>query len=162
MEMGYQTSLSDSTLPDIKITSRDLARLESLLQEHAPIRSWKAVAFLTGEMKRATIIADDEAEPTRVTIGTRVAFREDDRNETTVVTLTLPGARDLYPDAISILTPAGAALIGLSVGQSIPYAAPDGRVKTITVTKVLNQPEVTRTQAKRGAQILFRLPMPTD
>ncbi|MCC7049880.1 MAG: GreA/GreB family elongation factor [Alphaproteobacteria bacterium] len=159
--MDHET-LQSTTLPDIKITKRDIARLERLLQEHSPIRSWKAVAFLTGEMDRATIIADEEADPTLVTIGARAAFRDDDRNETNVATLTLPGTRALYADAISILTPVGAALIGLSVGQSMTYAAPDGRVKTITVTSVLHQPQAARTQAKPGAQFLGELPVPTD
>ncbi len=136
--------------PAIIMTERDHARLENLLREHASIRSWKAVVFLIGEMKRARIIADDEIDETVVTIHARVAFLDDYGDEPTIVTLTLPGERDLYVDAISVLTPPGAALLGLSEGQSITYAAPDGGVKTITITKVLFQPQAVRTRAVRG------------
>ncbi|TXL72681.1 hypothetical protein FHP25_24315 [Vineibacter terrae] len=136
--------------PEIIMTERDHARLDNLLREHASIRSWKAVVFLTGEMKRARIIADDEIDETVVTLHTRVAFLDDYSDEPTIVTLTLPGERGLYVDAISVLTPPGAALLGLSEGQSITYAAPDGGVKTITVTKVLFQPQAVRTRTVRS------------
>lgn len=147
-------------LPEITMTRRDHSRLESLLREHAPIRSWKAVAFLIEEMDRAKILADDQIEPTVVTIHARVAFREDGRDDTMVASLTLPGERDLYPDAMSILTPTGAALIGLSEGQSIGFTAADGRAKTVTVAKVLYQPQAVRPRARHVAR-RFRW-QPTD
>jgi regulator of nucleoside diphosphate kinase len=161
-KMDQQTQQDAEAAPNIKITKRDMNRLESLLHDHAAIRSWKAVAFLVGELDRATVVADEEIEPTVVTIGARVAFRQDGRDETTVVTLALPGMRDLYPDAISILTPVGAALIGLSVGQSIAFAGPDGRGHRLTVTALLHQPQIESGKAKRGAEILQRWPVPTD
>jgi hypothetical protein len=79
-----------------------------------------------------------------VTIHSRVAFREDGHGDTTVATLTLPGERGLYQDAMSVLTPTGAALLGLSEGQSITFMAPDGHKKTIAVDKVLYQPQAAR------------------
>ncbi len=160
--MDHNARLTHAALPDIKITARDLARIEELLRDHAPIRSWKAVEFLIGEMDRATVVPDDAVEPTLVTIGTRAAFRSSLHNEETVATLAMPGTRGLYTDAISILTPVGAALFGLSVGQTMPYAAPDGRIKTITVTSVLHQPQTVRSCARQGAEVLRMAPVPTD
>jgi regulator of nucleoside diphosphate kinase len=37
---------------------------------------------------------------------------------------------------ISILTPVGSALFGLSEGQSIAYETPDGRIKTLTALRI--------------------------
>jgi len=45
------------------------------------------------------------------------------------------------PDAISILTPIGAALLGLSVGDTIQWPRPDGQLSTVRVLDVLYQPE---------------------
>ncbi len=130
--------------PEIIMTRSDRARLEGLLREHEPIRSWKAVAFLVGEMARARLVDDDEIGPTVVTIHSRVAFREDSDGDAMVATLTLPGERGLYQDAMSVLTASGAALLGLSEGQSITFVAPDGRKRTIAVDKVLYQPQAAR------------------
>jgi regulator of nucleoside diphosphate kinase len=156
MHRTFQRGVNAST--DIILTRGDHARLEKLLREHAPIRSWKAVAFLIEKMEAATIVDDEEIEPIVVTMNARVAFREDDNNDTTIATLTLPGAGGLYPDALSVLTPIGAALIGLAEGQSSVCKTPEGLPRTITVVDVLYQPQALsraarfRTQTRRPAR----------
>jgi regulator of nucleoside diphosphate kinase len=52
------------------------------------------------------------------------------------VTLVYPEAADVDAGKISILTPIGAALIGLSVGQTIEFQTPGGRWRSLTVLKV--------------------------
>jgi regulator of nucleoside diphosphate kinase len=47
-----------------------------------------------------------------------------------------PGEADIAQNRVSILTPIGAALIGLSVGQSIAWSARDGRQQVLTVLSV--------------------------
>lgn len=129
--------------PDIIVTKWDLGRLQHLLSFHATTWSWRAVEFLVRELMRAQVVDEKEVPGDIVTMRSRIVFREDDSEIEQVVTLAYPSDRDFYDDALSVLTPVGAALIGLSEGQSITYPAPDGRRKTLTVLKIVSQPERT-------------------
>lgn len=141
---------------DIMITKWDLGRLDHLLSQHATTWSWKAVEFLVRELMRAKIVDDGEIAPDVVTMRSRVAFSEDDRDLCQIATLAYPGEQEFYDDAISVLSPTGAALIGLSEGQSIAYPAPDGGRRTISVIKVLSQPEATRRAARAATSAASR------
>ena len=44
-------------------------------------------------------------------------------------TVTYPGEADFYEDPICVLTPVGAALIGLPEGQSITYSGSRGKTE---------------------------------
>jgi regulator of nucleoside diphosphate kinase len=59
-------------------------------------------------------------------------FVADDGRERSVV-LVYPGQADIGVGRISILTPIGTALIGLSEGQSITWTTRDGRRRRLTV-----------------------------
>ena len=50
--------------------------------------------------------------------------------------LVFPKDADISRQRISVLTPVGAALLGLSAGQSIEWAARDGRVRRLSVIAV--------------------------
>jgi len=52
------------------------------------------------------------------------------------VQLVAPEAADIAAGRISVLTPVGAALIGLSVGQSIDFMTPSGARQRLTVRSV--------------------------
>jgi regulator of nucleoside diphosphate kinase len=68
-------------------------------------------------------------------MGSTVAFRSDDGQQRQV-TLVYPGEADFARGRVSVLTPIGAALIGLSPGQSIAWTARDGRQHRLTVLSV--------------------------
>jgi regulator of nucleoside diphosphate kinase len=136
--------LSGPRRPDITVNEADLGNLECLLSIHATHRSWKSVEFLVRELMRAAIVDGSEIAPDVVTMGSRVEYREEGRNSSQVVTLSYPGQRESADDAVSVLTPIGTALLGLSAGQSICWAGPDGRPVTITVMRVIYQPEANK------------------
>lgn len=138
-------------MPEIQITRANRQRLNQILADHAPIRSWRAVEFLVRELTRAAIIDDDITPADVVTMRSRVGFREEGSAATEMVTLAYPGESGLYEDAMSVLTPLGAALLGLSEGQSISYPRPDGGVRTITVVEIRYQPEAARHRASSFA-----------
>ena len=142
--MTYFTSSSISSGPEIQITMSNRQRLSQLLEYHAPIRSWRAVEFLVRELMRAAIVADEDVSADVVTMRSRVSFRDDDTATSETVTLAYPGELHLYEDALSVLTPLGAALLGLSKGQSISYPKPQGGMRTITVTEIPHQPEAAQ------------------
>lgn len=130
--------------PEIKITRWNYYRLDSLLATHTDKWCWRAVKFLAQELRRSTVLDDSQIPPNVATMRSRVEFRVEGTGMRQIATLVYPGEGHLYDDAISILTPVGSALIGLSEGQSISYAAPDGSATTISMLRILFQPEASR------------------
>lgn len=139
----------DTRRPDILVTKWDLGNLESLLSSHAEQWNWRSVEYLVRELMRATIVEEGAVPDDVVTMGSRVEYREQGRSASAVATLSYPGEREFFDDAISVLTPIGAALLGLSEGQSICYAGPDGCPVTIEIVKVMHQPEASHRMRTR-------------
>ncbi|MGE4220316.1 MAG: nucleoside diphosphate kinase regulator [Alphaproteobacteria bacterium] len=120
--------------PRILISNRDYERLSDLARG-ALDRTPEVAEELQNEMDRADIVPVAALPADTVRMGSTVAFRNgsDPRRE---VTLVFPGEADIAAGRISILTPIGTALIGLSAGQSIRFAARDGRERELTVLAV--------------------------
>lgn len=91
--------------------------------------------LLYAEMDRAKVVTEDAVPDDAVRMGSTVEFRPESGPERRV-TLVFPGDADISAGRISILTPIGTALIGLSAGQSIAWTARDGRRQRLTVLKV--------------------------
>ena len=123
------------TLPEITLTRRDADRLDSLIDAFDLFRSGPTGSFLLGEIARARIVDAPAAPVGVVAMGSLVTFR-DEAGRTTTARLVYPAEAIGVDGTVSVLTPAGAALLGLSEGQSIAYAAPGGRTKRLTVLKV--------------------------
>jgi len=146
-EEAIQHSLSrvpDPRRPAIKVTKQNVRDLKSLFAINPDRSNWRSVEYLVRELMRATVFDEDRIPTNVVTMGSRVEYLQAGKNSTQVVTLSYPDEMELFRDGISILTPVGAALIGLSAGQSISYTDRDGFPITIKVVKVLHQPEADR------------------
>lgn len=65
------------------------------------------------------IVLDGTCAANLVRMGSRVTYREDSSARGRDVTLTYPHQADIDQSRISILTPIGAALIGLTIAQTI-------------------------------------------
>jgi regulator of nucleoside diphosphate kinase len=124
-------------LPEITLTRRDLGALDALLGNATLERIGKVGEFLLTELTRAHIVDDSDVPPNVVTMGATVRFSDDESGRVNVVRLVYPREALSPGETISVLTPVGAALLGLSEGQSIEYETLDGRHKTLTVLKVL-------------------------
>jgi regulator of nucleoside diphosphate kinase len=133
--MNRKLQLGDP--PAIRLTHRDLGRLDALLAG-LPNTS-RVLEYLRREVDRASIVADDDDSASFVKLGSRVCF-EDESGRKHTGTLAFPAEMGDHPDSISVLTPVGAALLGLAEGQSISYETPDQRIKTLTVLRILPQP----------------------
>jgi regulator of nucleoside diphosphate kinase len=70
-----------------------------------------------------------------VRIGSIIEFEVDDGRRLKVQ-LVLPENADINAGRISVLTPVGAALIGLSSGQAMEWLGHDGRERLLTVLAV--------------------------
>lgn len=97
-----------------------------------------AADSLWDEMERARVVADPKLPTDVVRMGSRVQYRTDKDEELEVV-LVFPVDADISEGKISVLTPVGAALIGLRTGQSITWKARDGRKHALTVLAVHQQ-----------------------
>ena len=124
---------------DLIIGRRDVLRLDALLGSSARGSIDKVRGFLVDELARARVVDDAAVPLTVVAMHSTLEFRDDDTGRRMVARLVYPHEVGGPGQAISILTPVGAALIGLSEGQSISYETPDSRMKTLTVLRVLSR-----------------------
>lgn len=120
--------------PAITMTRSDHERLTRLAESVAD-RNEAVAEQLFAELDRARVVADGKLGSDVVRMGSTLRFTSD-LGEDRTVTLVFPGEADIASGRISILTPIGAALIGLSPGQSIDWTARDGRVHRLTVESV--------------------------
>lgn len=151
--MNINTATSAITaLPQIRMTIWNFCKLDSLLAARADEWSWKAAALLARELKRSIVMDDNQIPPNVATMRSRVEFRIEGTGLIQIATLVYPGEGHMYEDAISVLTPLGSAILGLSEGQSISCAGPDGTSVEVTMLRVLHQPEADR---RRGAKRVY-------
>jgi regulator of nucleoside diphosphate kinase len=101
---------------------------------------------LFAELDRARVVEESELRRDVVRMGSTLRFTTD-AGEARTVTLVFPGQADIAEGKISVLTPIGVALIGLSAGQSIDWAARDGRIHRLTVESVENKVGVSTPHA---------------
>ncbi len=121
--------------PALIIAADQYEQLQSLAR-HAIHRLPDVAHYLLAEVERAEIRRSDEVPATVVGIGSEVTFRNEATGRTQTVRLVYPGEADIDARRISVLTPIGAALIGLSEGQSITWESRDGILRTLTVLRV--------------------------
>jgi regulator of nucleoside diphosphate kinase len=69
-------------------------------------------------------------------MGCEVEFRDDTTGKVQTVTLVYPEDADISQGKISVLTPIGAALIGVRVGHSITWETRTGEMRRLTVLQV--------------------------
>jgi len=136
--MGEPMKVRDyPEMPEIVVSQVDQQRLTVLAMD-ALNRAPDVATELIAEMERARVV--EEVPPSVVQMGSIVTYRDDENRERRVQ-LVFPGQADIGAGKISILTPIGTALIGLSEGQSIAWTARDGKVRRLTVIKVENPPK---------------------
>jgi regulator of nucleoside diphosphate kinase len=122
------------SVPQIIVSDADYERLTDLAT--ASLHRLPDVAQeLLSEMDRAKIVDADAVPADVVRMGSTVTFKSDD-GHTRRMKLVYPADESVDQNRISVMTPIGAALIGLGVGQSISWAARDGRRHQLTVLKV--------------------------
>jgi regulator of nucleoside diphosphate kinase len=127
--------ITDSWTPEIIVGVVDFTRLRGLA--HAALaRTPELAEDLIAEMERATILDEAQMPNTVVRMGSEVEFESDDGRQRRRVTLVFPAEADITQGKISVLTPIGTALIGLSQGQSIKWITRDGREQELTVLVV--------------------------
>lgn len=120
----------------IYVSETDHERLRALVEQHQEGRDAAAAERLDAELDRAVRVPDGQVPPDVVTMNSRVVYEDGATGRLREVTLVYPTAADLREGRLSVLAPVGAALLGLSAGQSIAWTLPDGREVELRVRSV--------------------------
>ncbi|THT98730.1 nucleoside diphosphate kinase regulator [Lampropedia puyangensis] len=126
--------------PPLILSSLDVDRIEALL-EAMPASAFAHRDALEKEIDRAEILPPEEIPPTVVTMNSTVRFVIAETGKEFALTLVYPRDLQGMDDRVSVFAPIGSALLGLSVGDSLSWPAPGGKVMTVHVKEVLFQPE---------------------
>jgi regulator of nucleoside diphosphate kinase len=107
-----------TALPPISVSRTDRERLYALLDTIDD--DSEVVAALYQELDRASVLDDAQMPADVVRLNSRVRFINEESGKSYEVQLVMP--RERRPgEAVSVLAPAGAALLGLKVGAHIAW-----------------------------------------
>ncbi len=125
----------------IIVSAQDLRRLTSLLDTAVGKAFVREAGMLRNELQRAQVVPPDSVPPHVATMNSRLIYEDLDTGDEREITLVYPWIA--APDArrISVLSPLGTALLGLSVGSSIEWTMPDGSVRRWRLLAIPFQPE---------------------
>ena len=126
--------------PNITVSSRDMERLEALL-DSASTNAFPGAKALRLELDRADVVEPEKMPPSVVTMNSTVRFEMEPSGQTFEMTLCYPKEADGAMNKISVLAPVGSALLGLSVGQQIEWPIPGGKTNRVRIVDVTYQPE---------------------
>jgi regulator of nucleoside diphosphate kinase len=121
--------------PPIAIDVSHFARL-SALSSLTSGAMMEVCAYLRDELDRAHIVPADKLRPDVVNLGSQVKFRDEQTGKEQEIILVYPLDADIARRRVSVLTPVGAALLGLSPNHTISFHTRTGERRELTVLKV--------------------------
>lgn len=128
-------TLKPSARPPIIVGETDAERLTGLALQHEASNPLVA-GLLLDELSRAQVRPDAKVPDDVVRMDSTVRFRDEAHGREREVRLVYPSEADIAAGRISILTPIGAGLIGLSAGQSILWPDRDGDRRVLRILSV--------------------------
>ena len=130
-----QTQIIDASLPPVFLADSEadiLADLALAVRGRSPL----AADFLLREIDRASTPSPAELPRDVVTMMSCVDFVDEDSGELHSVQLVYPKDADTDLHCISVLTPIGAALIGMRRGEAIDWADLRGARRRLRIVGV--------------------------
>lgn len=118
--------------PAVYVTEADYERLANL----AGLGRTLGAELLGRELDRAVVVRADEASQRFVRLGSAVTYRDLTSGETRRVTLVCPDQADIDAGRLSVLSPVGAALLGLCAGARFSWSGADGRPRVVEIEAV--------------------------
>ena len=123
--------LWSAVMETIIVTDADAAIL-GMMRLNQPLRR---------ELERARVVGREAVPPDVATMNSQVRYADETKGVLRTVALVYPRAARAGRAMVSVLTPLGSALLGLSVGQAIEWDFPDGSRRRLRLEAVLYQPE---------------------
>ena len=156
----------DSTekLPSIFIVRRDYARLERLADDAVKERH-PVGRYLMSEIRRAVVFDTNHVPDGTVRLNEWVTYRVDGGRQSESKILVCPHDLRNGLTELSVLSPLGAALLGMSVGQRMKFFSIEGGVHSVMVESVLppaGAPLLFPLRSRRSAGAFTSSPEPDD
>jgi regulator of nucleoside diphosphate kinase len=126
---------AEAARPAVFISTSDLERFIDLLPETIDPGT-PGAALLAEEIARATVCTEQDMPARIVRLGSIVRYRDLLSGRQRRVQLVLPPDADMDEGRISILSPIGAALIGLPEEQPFAWVDAAGDLRRIEVLEV--------------------------
>ncbi|MBN8531787.1 MAG: nucleoside diphosphate kinase regulator [Alphaproteobacteria bacterium] len=126
-------------LPPVTLTVKDIMALDGLLMMASPGYGKNddyIAEYLERELNRAHVVADNDLPDHVVRMHSTVTYSTNTSGKECHLTLVYPVEADIDAGKVSVMTPIGAALIGLTAGDSITYFTPNGGAQTVKVIAV--------------------------
>ncbi len=135
--------MSTTTLrPSVRtLTELDHIRILNLVRRNLQADLIDSDASIESVIDDADLVPSREVPADVVTMYSQIVVADAQLGARRRLTLCYP--QDAEPSAgfISVLSPIGASLLGLEVGQTAQWVTPDGRRASATVKEILFQPE---------------------
>ena len=122
--------------PRVVLSENGLEHLEALV-EAAYSRNPDLADLLVDELGRARVVPERKLPSNVIALGRTVLYRDESTGQEKTVVPVLPEEADIGRGMISVMTPIGIALIGLSEGASFHWETRDGERRLLTVLKVI-------------------------
>lgn len=130
-----QHAFSVAGRPAIYLIAAECDALSGLALS-AERRHPRASAMLLAELDRAQLCDPEDLPEQTVVMNSRIEFVDEGTGARRTVQLVYPGDADIGEGRVSILTPIGAALIGMRAGRSIRWPDRDGRDRMLRIVSV--------------------------
>ena len=147
-EVGMDKVRPIWTLPPIVVGRMEHHEL-NVLAMASPYHDAVVSDALFYELDRAEVVPDYEIEHGIIRMGSTVAYRTS-TGSLHRISLVYPAEADAGTGKVSVLSPVGAALIGLRAGQSIPVRGEDGN-EGLLLTVLSVQVPAARGRSDRNA-----------
>lgn len=123
------------------ITELDYVRIDKLLQRQGS--GTDAAARLSELIDAAEQVRPQDVPPDVITMLTRVRVADPASGSERSLTLVYPPEADAGQGLISVLSPLGASLLGLRVGETAHWPGRDGKEGALLVRAIEHQPEAS-------------------
>ena len=124
--------LKPSARPPVYVTAADYERLSNFARVfHTP-----GAELLADELEHAVVVGGAKAPRDFVRLGSRVTWHDETTGRRHTAEIVAPDAADIDRDRLSVISPVGAALIGLRPGAALAWATPDGRPRAVRIEAV--------------------------
>ena len=124
--------------PPITLSKSDHTFLKDRLKTKTGILN-ETLTFLEHELKRASVVPDSCLPATAAALKSKVTYTDLQRGKTRTIVLSAPEDADMETNHVSVMSPVGAALLGLSEGQVIGWQTWTGIERMILLERV-NEP----------------------
>lgn len=147
-DRGYMLDVVGAWRTDrLLLTEQDAVRLRSVLARATlePVpgeeRAQDSLELLATALRSAFVVPPDRMPPDVVTMRSRLVLKDIESGARREVVLVYPEEERAHDGHVSVLSPVGVALLGLSEGALVGWPLPSGRTAILKVDSLQYQPE---------------------